>query len=239
MAAMKSTILSVKNLSLNYGKSFSLNNISFDLTKGEIIGLIGPNGSGKTTLMEGLVGLLPAESRVLYKNDHIVEIDELKDLFFYIPDGVRPYSLLPVKSVLEFYKKIFQRNESYLNEVINKLELDRVKNKLVSQLSKGFARRLLLAIGLLSNQPILVLDEPLDGFDIKQLQKIVPILREEASKGRTLFVCIHQLADAERICDQFILLKNGNIISQGSKEELLLKAKLNTGSIEEVFLALT
>lgn len=234
----KVALLSVKRLSLSYGHMFSLQGIQFDLFPSEITGLIGPNGCGKTTLMEGLVGLLPvAEKTICNSNGAILE-RQLKDFFFYIPDGVRPYPLLSVNQVLSFYRNSFYRSKDDLEKIIADLELQRVLDKTIKHLSKGFARRMLLAIGLLSTQPVLVLDEPLDGFDVKQLQRIVPLLRREANLGRALFVCIHQLSDAERICDRFLLLKEGRLVAQGTKEALKLMTKSQTGSLEDVFLEL-
>jgi ABC-2 type transport system ATP-binding protein len=108
--------------------------------------------------------------------------------------------------------------------------------KTVTSLSKGFRRRLLLLIGLLSPQPLLLLDEPFDGFDLRQTLGVMELLRETLS-GRTLLLSIHQLTEAEKICDRFILLNTGSVAASGSLNQLREQAGLTTGGLEEVFLA--
>ncbi len=236
---VRKPILSVENLTLSYGKTFSLKKIQFNLFPGEIVGLIGTNGSGKTTLIEALIGLIPTSEKSIICNECKIEESEIKKHIFYIPDAIRPYPTLSVDQVLKFYQESFGRSKNDLQEVIVGLELTAVLEYLIKHLSKGFARRFLLAIGFLSTQPILALDEPLDGFDVRQLQRVIPLFQNTARLGRTLFVCIHQLTDAERFCDRFIIMNEGRIIAQGSKNSLLQKVKTKTNSLEEVILELT
>jgi len=105
-------------------------------------------------------------------------------------------------------------------------------------LSKGYSRRLMLAIGLLTPQPLLLMDEPFDGFDLKQTREIMGVLRWCAAEGRTLVLAIHQLLDAERICDRFVLLTDGRVRGAGTLGDLRTRTHLPTGSLEEIFLAL-
>jgi ABC-2 type transport system ATP-binding protein len=114
-----------------------------------------------------------------------------------------------------------------------------VLGKRVSTLSKGYARRLLLALGLLSPHELVLMDEPFDGFDFRQTREIIDVLREQAHKGRSLLLAIHQLTDAERVCDRFILLSGGRIRGYGTLDDLRARTGLPAASLEEVFLALT
>jgi ABC-2 type transport system ATP-binding protein len=114
-----------------------------------------------------------------------------------------------------------------------------VLRKRVSALSKGYNRRLLLAIGLLTPQDVLLMDEPFDGFDIRQSRNIIQVLRHAAARGRTLILAIHQLADAERVCDRFLLLAGGKVRGIGTLRELRTQTALPEGSLEDIFLALT
>ena len=97
----------------------------------------------------------------------------------------------------------------------------------------------MLAIGLLTPQPLLLLDEPFDGLDLRQTRDVMSVLKESAARGRTLFLSIHQLGDAARICDRLVLLSSGEIVGEGTLAELRSKATLAAGGLEEVFLALT
>ena len=111
--------------------------------------------------------------------------------------------------------------------------------KRVSALSKGYNRRLLLAIGLLTPHRMVLMDEPFDGFDLRQTRNIITVVRKAAGAGRTFILAIHQLADAERVCDRFILLAGGQVRGIGTLHELREQTGIPAGSLEEIFLALT
>jgi ABC-2 type transport system ATP-binding protein len=114
-----------------------------------------------------------------------------------------------------------------------------VLQKRVRALSKGFGRRLVLALGLLAPQPVLIMDEPFDGFDLRQTRDVLQMLRELAAGGRTLVLAIHQLADAERACDRFLLLAEGRVLAHGTLDELRDRTAQPRASLEDIFLALT
>jgi ABC-2 type transport system ATP-binding protein len=109
----------------------------------------------------------------------------------------------------------------------------------VSSLSKGELKRSLLAFSLLTRHELLLLDEPFDGLDLRQTRDVMTLLQKQASGGRTLFLSIHQLVDASRVCDRVVLLSAGKVVGEGTLEELKAKAGLSEGGLEEVFLALT
>ena len=119
------------------------------------------------------------------------------------------------------------------------LGLERFLSDNVGSLSKGERRRLLLALGLSVPRPLLLFDEPFDGLDLRQAREVEGVLRGAAGEGRTLFVSIHQLSDAGRVCDRLVLLSRGRVAGEGTLEELRTSAGLASGGLEEVFLALT
>jgi ABC-2 type transport system ATP-binding protein len=122
---------------------------------------------------------------------------------------------------------------------VGALSLEPALAKPVGALSKGYRRRLLLAVGLLAPRPVLLMDEPFDGFDLRQTREVMGLLRDEALHGRTLVLSIHQLGDARRICDRLVLLSAGRVVGTGTEAELVAAARLPMGSdLEEVFLAL-
>ena len=119
------------------------------------------------------------------------------------------------------------------------LKLESLLKARVGSLSKGELKRTLLALGLLTPHPLLLLDEPFDGLDFRQARDVMALLRTYPAKGRTLFLSIHQLADASRVCDRLVLLNKGQVAGEGTLDELQKRAGLTEGGLEEVFLALT
>src|SRR5262249_25826386 len=157
--AMSETLLEVRHLSKKYGRVVALNDISFEIRHGEILGLIGPNGSGKTTLFECVAGVQPADSGEFIGGKR-------SEMLFYVPDGITPWPEQPVWWVLEFALGFFQGSRDLYPDVVDGLELTSVLHTRFGALSKGQRKRALLAIGLLTPQPILFLDEPFDGLDL-------------------------------------------------------------------------
>jgi ABC-2 type transport system ATP-binding protein len=214
--------LAVAQLSARRGTRQVLTDVSFTAHRDEILGVIGPNGAGKTTLFECVAGLLPYDG----------EVDS--DSLFYVPDAIRPWPDQTVRWTLELTARMFDTslNESLLDD----LDLVALQHATVKSLSKGEAKRLDIAIGLAVPQTVLLLDEPFDGLDLRQTRQVMDILRRDAANGRTLVLSIHQLSDAARACDRFLLLDHGKSVAEGTLDELTSK---HGPTLEEVFLALT
>jgi ABC-2 type transport system ATP-binding protein len=223
-------------MSKYFGRYRVLSNINFSVNSGEILGIIGPNGAGKTTLMECMTGLLPYDQGEIFWLNQPLSPQQIKEFIFYLPDSILPYAEQRVRIVVDFFQQIFAAPDTQLEKLIDRLELTEVMKKPVHTLSKGYRRRLLLLIGLLSPQPLLLLDEPFDGFDLRQTLGVMDLLRETLS-GRTLLLSIHQLTEAEKICDRFILLNSGTVSAAGSLMQLQKQAGITSGGLEEVFLA--
>jgi ABC-2 type transport system ATP-binding protein len=233
-------LLKVEGLAKEIAGTDILRDISFEVFEGEILGLIGPNGAGKTTLMECLAGMRPRTGGTFYLGDEVPASWDPKDLLFYLPNNVMPYAELYTIEVLQFFGRLYEVDQRRWNQIVLRdLSLGPALAKRVSALSKGNMQRLLIALALMSPQPLLALDEPFDGLDLHQTQAMMGILRDLRGQERTLLLCIHQLNDAERICDRFLLLASGRLVGVGTLPELRAQTGLSEGSLEEIFLALT
>jgi ABC-2 type transport system ATP-binding protein len=233
------TLLTVDGLSKTFGARRVLSDVGFTIGSGEVLGLIGPNGAGKTTVLECLAGLLPSDTGTLTFRGRPLSLNRRKEALFYIPDGILPWAQQTVKWVLTFFEKLYGHTPSRRAELAGPLRLEEIGRSRVVTLSKGERKRVLLALGLLTPHPLLLLDEPFDGLDLRQTRDVMTLLRDESAKGRTLFVSIHQLNDAAKVCDRLVLLNGGKRVAEGSLAELQQQANLPEAGLEEIFLALT
>lgn len=232
-------LMQIADLTKRYGDQTALAEVSFSVSAGEILGLIGPNGAGKTTLLEAIAGLLPADGgRVLWRGAALPWAQR-REFIFYLPDGLRPWEDQYVARVLALFAGVYRRPESQVAETVRAVGLLPVLSKRVLALSKGYGRRLMLALALLTPHPLLVMDEPFDGFDLRQVREIMNLLRRVAATDRTLVLAIHQLVDAERVCDRFVLLADGRVRGIGTLDQLRARTRRPSAGLEEVFLALT
>ena len=237
-------VLQVRHLTKQYGRLTALADVSFDVRPGEILGLIGPNGSGKTTLFECLAGVLPADAGAIVADGRPLAPGDRSSALFYLPDAIAPWPAQSVQWALDFVVGFFGGRADLRDDVVRRLDLATVLDAPIGTLSKGQRKRALLAFGLLSPQSLLLADEPFDGLDLRQTREVAATLRDCAALGRTLFLSIHQITDAARICDRFVLLSGGRVCGEGTLEELSATARTRgalapAGDLEEVFLALT
>jgi ABC-2 type transport system ATP-binding protein len=230
--------LRVADLTKRYGRLTALDSVSFSVRPGEVLGVIGPNGSGKTTLFACLGGLLPFESGRIAQ----ASAGPRHDFLFYLPDAIAPWPAQRVRWALEFIASYFGSSAAP-DAVAKELGLEALRAARIGELSKGQRKRFLIALGLLTPQPLLLLDEPFDGLDLRQSREAAAALRRCAAAGRTLVLSIHQIADAARVCDRFVLLSGGRVAGEGTVGELSALAAVRSGAapadLEEAFLALT
>ncbi len=231
-------MLRIEGLSKRFGAYQALTDVSVEMRDREIVGIIGPNGAGKTTLLECVAGLLPADAGSVTVAGAHVPAGARKESLFYLPDTMTPYPAHCVDDVLHYFAECFGATSSDIQELARALSIENVAWKRVGELSKGYRRRLLLLISLLSPARLLLLDEPFDGLDPHKVRDVIALLRREVDGGRTFLLSIHQLTDAERICDRFVLLVDGSVRGQGTLDELRERAG-TAGGLEEVFFALT
>jgi len=235
--------LHVTELTKTYGALHALDAVSLSIRTGEVLGLIGPNGAGKTTLFECLAGVLPADAGSVHAGGAALDAHARADRLAYIPDGIAPWPAQTIRWALDFTIGYFGGRAGQRDAIVRALDLEALLDQPIGTLSKGQRKRTVLAIGLLMPQPVLLADEPFDGLDLRQSRDVAQTLRSYASAGRTMFLSIHQIKDAARVCDRFVLLSGGSIRGEGTLDELASLAATRgapaTGDLEEVFLALT
>jgi ABC-type multidrug transport system ATPase subunit len=231
----------VDGLSKTYGRFRALENVAFSIRPGEILGLIGPNGAGKTTLFECVAGLEAADGETLRSRTCTETVFSVRQPCF---DGIAPWPDQPVRWVLEYCMGFFGGRHEIYEKVVADLALATLMRVPMRALSKGQRKRTLLALGLLAPQPILLIDEPFEGLDLRQSREAGATLRRHMSSDRTFFLSIHQIADAAKVCDRFVLLSGGRVVAEGTLDVLTAVARQRAGhglptDFEEVFLALT
>lgn len=232
-------LLTVEGVTKHFNKRRVLDDVRFSVQPGEVLGLIGPNGSGKTTLFECLAGLMPNDDGIIKSQERLLSPSTRKQALFYLPDAIFPWAEQTVSWALSFFRKLYGRSDDDTAALIEPLRLQQLMSARLGSLSKGERKRVLVALGLITPQPLLMLDEPFDGLDLRQTRDAMRLIKAHAATGRTLMLSIHQLIDAGRVCDRLVLLSSGRVVGEGSLDELRAKTNLPNASVEEIFLALT
>jgi ABC-2 type transport system ATP-binding protein len=236
--------VAVSGLTKTYGPLIALDGVSLTIRSGEVLGLIGPNGAGKTTLFECMAGLLPIDRGTVRVDGETLTPAARAGRLFYVPDGIAPWPAQTLRWTIDFTIGFFGGPAERRADVIDRFDLAPFLDARIGTLSKGQRKRAVLAMGLLTPQPLLLADEPFDGLDLRQSREIGTALRAHAAAGRTLFLSIHSISDAARVCDRFVLLSGGRVCGEGTLEELTDAAagrsdRARSSSLEDVFLALT
>ena len=213
--------IKVEKISKIYGEQKALENVSFEIRKGEIVGFLGPNGAGKSTMMKILTGYISQTSG----NGEICDLDinenpeETKSKTGYLPEHNPLYLDMYVTEYLEFIAKIFRVDASHINEIIEKTGLKKEQHKLIGSLSKGYRQRVGLAQALIHNPEVLILDEPTTGLDPNQIVEIRHLIKD-VGKEKTVMLSTHIMQEVEAICDRVIIINNGQIVANKTIDEL-------------------
>ena len=218
--------IEVTSVSRNYGAQKALDNVSFTVAKGEIVGFLGPNGAGKSTLMKILTTYLSADSGTASVNGHDVAANprEVQRSVGYLPEHNPLYPDLYVREYLEFNAGVYGIKKERIDEVIALTGLTPEKHKKIQQLSKGYRQRVGLATALLHDPAVLILDEPTTGLDPNQLVEIRRVIRD-AGKDKTVFLSTHILQEVEAICDRVIIIDKGKIVADKKLDKLMQVTK--------------
>lgn len=213
--------IKVEQLTKVYGTQKALNNVSFSVEKGEIVGFLGPNGAGKSTMMKILTTYLSATNGVAEVNNFDVSTNtfNVQRSIGYLPEHNPLYLDMYVKEYLAFNANIYKIDINRMNEVIDLTGLTPESHKKISQLSKGFRQRVGLANALLHNPEVLILDEPTTGLDPNQLVEIRELIKN-VGKEKTVFLSTHIMQEVEAICDRVIIINKGEIVANKTLEEL-------------------
>ncbi|MBP4139447.1 MULTISPECIES: gliding motility-associated ABC transporter ATP-binding subunit GldA [Flavobacterium] len=214
--------IEVNNISKSYGTQKALNEISFSIQKGEIVGFLGPNGAGKSTLMKILTTYLLADGGSALVNGHDVMTNAkaVQLSIGYLPEHNPLYLDLYVREYLAFNADFYKVATSRIEEVIQLTGLSPESHKKISQLSKGYRQRVGLANALLHNPDVLILDEPTTGLDPNQLMEIRNVIKN-VGKDKTVFLSTHIMQEVEAICDRVIIIDKGQIVADKKLDKLI------------------
>jgi ABC-type multidrug transport system ATPase subunit len=235
-------MLEVQNLIKKYGKQNAVNDITFDLQGGEVVGLLGPNGAGKSTTMKCIVGLIRKTSGEIRIGGYDHLSIEAKRLFSYIPETPYVYDLLTVEEHLQFVAQAYGVRDwkAKGHELLETYDLEDKAKKLGKDLSKGMRQKVSICCALLPDPQVLFFDEPMIGLDPKAIRNTKRIFRELKEAGKTILVSTHLIDSVETIADRIMILKNGNIIGNDTLDNLKQTFEQGeSGTLEDIFLELT
>ncbi len=250
--------ISVSNIFKIYGTQKALNNVSFEVKPGEIVGFLGPNGAGKSTMMKIISGFIPQnEGTVIVCGMNVLENEmEIKKKLGYLPENNPLYFDMYVKEYLHFIGGLYhiQHLKERVKEMIEKVGLSKEQHKKIGALSKGYKQRVGLAQAFIHNPEVLILDEPTTGLDPNQILEIRQLIKD-FGKDKTVMLSTHIMQEVEAICDRAIIIDEGIIVADedvksikkagniGNKlvvefsikiTESLLKKSFNTASVESI-----
>jgi ABC-2 type transport system ATP-binding protein len=226
-------MIEVDRLSKFYGTVAAIQDVSFQVERGEILGFLGPNGAGKTTTMRILTGYFPATSGTarVAGFDVFRQLDEVRKRIGYLPENVPLYTDLSVESYLDFVGQIKglvgKDRKQAVNKVIGECGLDSMRRRLIKKLSKGFRQRVGLAQALVNDPEVLILDEPTVGLDPRQIKEIRSLVKELAGK-RTVILSTHILPEVSVTCSKVVIINQGRIITSDTLANLTQQNATNT-----------
>lgn len=217
-------MIEVKNLTKRYGNNVALDNVSFTVEEGTIVGFLGPNGAGKSTTMNIITGYLSATSgsvSVMGKNI-LDDPNGVKSLIGYLPEMPPLYLDMTVKEYLSFMyelKKVKIQKDVHIKEICEIAKITNVYNRLIGNLSKGYRQRVGIAQALLGNPPVLILDEPTVGLDPKQIIEIRNLIKN-LGKSHTVILSSHILPEVQAVCERILVINNGRLVADGTADRL-------------------
>ena len=217
-------MIKAENLVKRYGSNYALNDVSFEIGEGEIVGLLGPNGAGKSTAMNILTGYLSTTSGAAYINGiNVLENPiEAKKLIGFLPEQPPVYPDMTVEEYLNFVyelKSCTLERGKHIDEVLSYVKLLDVRKRLIKNLSKGYRQRVGIAQALIGDPKVIIFDEPTVGLDPKQILEVRNLLRMLAKK-HTVILSTHILAEVQAVCERVVIINKGNIIANSRTEDL-------------------
>ncbi len=231
------------NLKKDYGKLTAVNGINLEVRSGEVFGFLGPNGAGKTTTIKIMSGLLQptAGSAVIAGFDVQKEPLKAKAVTGFIPDRPYLYEKLTATEFMQFVARLFGMADASVRiaELLDLFGLPDWKHELIENFSHGMKQRLVMASALLHDPKVLVVDEPMVGLDPRGARLVKDIFSDLASRGVTVFMSTHTLEIVEQMCTRVAIINKGDIIAEGSVEELGRMARMPDSHLEPIFLRLT
>ncbi len=236
-------MIKLVNLTKHYGKLVAVDHINLEVAPGEVFGFLGPNGAGKTTTIKMLAGLLlPTDGSALVDGfDVQKEPLKAKAVTGFIPDRPYLYEKLTATEFMRFTAQLYGMEDARgrIDELLDLFGLPDWKDELVENFSHGMKQRLVMASALLHRPQTLVVDEPMVGLDPRGARLVKDIFQDLATQGVTVFMSTHTLEIVEQMCTRMAIIHQGEIIAQGSVEDLARMARMPDGHLESIFLKLT
>ena len=228
-------MLSVIDISKNFGDFTAINKLSFEVKVGDVMGFLGPNGAGKTTSMRVITCYLKSDSGNVIINNKDIEIDPIhtKSMIGYLPEGVPLYLDFSPYLYLDYVCQVrnIKNSKAAIKKVINDLQLEEVKDVPIETLSKGFKRRVGIAQALIHNPKLLILDEPTDGLDPLQKFEVRKLIKK-LSKTKAIIISTHILDEVPEVCNKCLIINDGQKVFEGTPAQL--KKKIGK-SLDEKF----
>lgn len=234
-------MIEINNLTKRYGDFLAVDDISFNVEKGKILGFLGPNGAGKTTTMRIITGFMPpSEGNVTISGYDVLDEPLLtKNKIGYLPETPPLYLDMTVSEYLNFAGLLKQVPNQKINAAVDnacsKVDINDVKNKVIKALSKGYKQRVGLAQAIIHDPEVLILDEPTIGLDPIQIREVRDLIKSLAG-NHTIVLSTHILPEVDMTCDEVVIIKKGKIIAQDTPKNL--SKKMNKSSLEEIFIDL-
>jgi ABC-2 type transport system ATP-binding protein len=225
------TVVTVRNLTKVFKdfwgrpKARAVNDVSFEIRKGEVFGLLGPNGSGKSTTLKMLLGLLNQTKGFMEIFGHSPKHVQTKSRIGYLPEESYLYKYLNSRETLDFFGNLFQlpadEREKRTEQLLDMVGLNQVRTRTVGEFSKGMQRRIGLAQALINDPDLVILDEPTAGLDPIGCREVKDLIKALAARGKTVIISSHLLSDVEDVCDRVVIYYGGKIQALGTLQELL------------------
>jgi ABC-2 type transport system ATP-binding protein len=238
-------MIKLNNLTKVYRGFRAVDNLNLEIKKGVIFGFLGPNGAGKTTTIKMMAGVLkPTQGQVLIDGIDIArDPSEAKRRIGFVPDQPFVYEKLTGREFLQFVAGLYGLNHSQslngnMTRLLELFELSHWSDELIESFSHGMKQRLIMCAALLHEPKVIVVDEPMVGLDPKAARLVKDIFRNQAQKGRTIFMSTHSLEVAQEVCQEIAIIQAGKIIATGTAEDLKRQAGVG-GNLENIFLKLT
>lgn len=221
---MENTMIKVENLVKRFGNNYALNDVSFEIGEGEIVGLLGPNGAGKSTTMNILTGFLSSTAGAAYVGGINILEDPIKAKknIGFLPEQPPLYQEMTVNEYLNFVyelKGTTLEREPHIEEILSVVKLTEVKNRLIKNLSKGYKQRVGIAQALIGDPKVVIFDEPTVGLDPKQILEVRNLIRT-LGKRHTVILSTHILAEVQAVCERVIIINKGKIIADARTEDI-------------------
>jgi ABC-2 type transport system ATP-binding protein len=235
-------VIKTNGIHKTYADFTALHPLDLHVRKGEVFGFLGPNGAGKTTTIRILSGVLPPTGGSLAIDGVQMADDpvQAKARVGYIPDRPYLYEKLTAREMLHFVGGLYGMTPDVIEktgmQLLRDNDLEKFADRLIEGFSHGMKQRLTLSCALLHDPPLLIVDEPMVGLDVRGARQIKQVFRDRAESGRTVFLSTHSLDVAQEVCDRLAIIHHGRIVAQGSYEEIRSEGRDDAKDLEEVFL---